>query len=150
MSELIHQRPLPLQTPETSPFWAGCRRGELLLQRCTNCRRYRFYPRLLCPWCESDCSEWVPARGRGLVYAVTTVHRAPTKALAKECPYTVVLVDLDEGVRMMGSIVGSPPDAVAIGAVVEVVFDPVTPEIVLPKFRLVQQQIQSKEETEDG
>jgi uncharacterized OB-fold protein len=81
---------------------------------------------------------------------MTTVYRAPTKALAKECPYTVVLVDLDEGVRMMGNIVGSPPDAVAIGAVVEVVFDRLTPEIMLPKFRLVERQGRSKEETEDG
>src|SRR5205814_4069294 len=96
-----------------------------------------FYPRSICPACMSDRIAWIESTGRGTVYSYTIVHRAPAQ-FAEDVPYVVALIDLAEGVRMMSNVVGSPPAAVHIGAPVEVVFDDVTPEVTLPKFRLIE------------
>jgi uncharacterized OB-fold protein len=128
-------KPLPSPTPDSEPYWEGCREGELRLRRCSDCARFRFYPRAICPFCGADRYEWVVASGRGVVHAVTVVHRGPTKAFAPDCPYAVALIELAEGPRMMSNVIGCAPDEVAIGMPVEVVFDRVTDEIALPKFR---------------
>jgi uncharacterized OB-fold protein len=84
----------------------------------------------------SDRLTWIEASGKGTIYSYTVVHRAPS-SFADSVPYVVALIDLTEGVRMMTNVVGVPPSDVRIGAAVEVIFDDVTPEITLPKFRLV-------------
>lgn len=131
-----YNRPLPVPDGDTAPYWEAAREGRLMIQRCGGCDRHVFYPRSICPHCGSVELEWVQASGRGTVYSYTVVHRAPSPAFKEDVPYVVALIDLDEGVRMMSNIL-APPGDVKIGARVEVVFDPVTPEITLPKFRLV-------------
>ena len=64
--------------------------------------RIRHYPRLLCPACHSDAVEWTPASGRGTVHSWTVAHHAFHPAFAAELPYTLVTVDLEEGVRALG------------------------------------------------
>ena len=90
--------------------------GAVPYQRCDDCRRPVFSPRVLCPLCGSTALSWHESRGAGVVYSATTVHsrNAP--------PYTVALVDLDEGFRVMATLTGLSPDAdgSAIGARVEV------------------------------
>ncbi len=135
MAETIYDKPLPVPSGDSLSYWEGCREGKLLLQRCNQCKRFRFYPRFLCPYCSSSAFEWVPASGNGVVHAVTVVFRAPSKAFAQDCPYVIALVELEEGVRMMSNVTDCAPEAVVIGMPVQVYFDPVTPEIALPKFR---------------
>lgn len=130
-----YNKPLPLPDGDTRPFWEAAQEHRLVIQRCGDCQQPIFYPRSVCPHCMSDRITWVHASGRGTVYSYTVVHRSPP-AFQQEVPFVVALVELEEGVRMMTRIVGSPPQAVRIGAAVEVVFDDVTPEITLPKFRL--------------
>jgi hypothetical protein len=79
----------------------------------------------------------VDAKGKGVVYTYTIVHRAPSRPFEPDVPYTVALVDLAEGCRMISNIVGASPEAVRVGMPVEVVFEEITPEISLPKFRPV-------------
>ncbi len=96
-------------------FWQAARAGRLEMQCCANCRRFRYFPAPLCPKCLSAEYEWQPVSGRGLLYAFTTVHRAPTAAMAKETPYTIAFVDLAEGPRVMARLDHIPLEGPLIG-----------------------------------
>lgn len=130
--------PLPLPDEVTAPFWAACRRGQLVVQRCVDCGRRRFPPREMCPHCHSFASDWPAVSGRGRIYSRVVVHGPVLPSLAARVPYAVVLVELDEeaGLRMVGNVLGASPEALRIGAPVEVVFEVLTPEISLPQWRL--------------
>ena len=75
------------------------------------------------------------ASGWGTVYSFTVTHQNQAPGFREELPYVLAIVELDEGVRMMTNVVGCAPDAVRVGMRVEVVFEDVTPEITLAKFR---------------
>jgi uncharacterized protein len=83
--------------------------GELGFQRCQGCGEAVFYPRVICPACGSDALVWETSGGRGTVYSTTAVHQRSGE------PYNVVLVDLDEGFRMMSRVEGIDAEGVAIG-----------------------------------
>ncbi len=74
--------------------------------------------------------------GRGTVFSYVVFYQVYNKAFEKDMPYNVALVQLEEGPRMYSNIVGTPNDQVRIGDAVEVVFDQVTPEVWIPRFRL--------------
>lgn len=102
-------KPEPRPTPETQPFWDGCRDGELRIQRCRSCSRHYFYPRPDCPHCAGRDTEWVPAAGTATLYSYVINHR-PAPGFADEGPYVIAVVELPEGVRMMSNIVNVEPD----------------------------------------
>jgi hypothetical protein len=79
--------------------------------------------------------EWSQVSGRGTIHSYTVVRRAPGPAFAADVPYAVVLVDLAEGPRMLSNLVDADVEAIRIGDPVEVVFDAVTDDITLPRFR---------------
>ena len=135
MSERQYRKPLPRIDEESRGYWEALARHELYLQRCRDCGTLRFYPRALCPSCLSSTVEWVRASGRGTVYTFTVTHQNQAPGFREELPYVLAIVELAEGVRMMTNIVGCAPDAVRVGMPVEVVFEDVTPEITLAKFR---------------
>jgi uncharacterized protein len=87
----------------SAPFWDAAARHEFVLQRCNSCGHYQFYPRPFCLECESDDVSWVAASGTGTVYSQTTVHLQVAPEF--QPPYTVALVELDEGPRMLGTVV---------------------------------------------
>ena len=130
-----YHKPVPVPTGESQPYWAGCKRHELLLQRCRACGHIQFYPRAVCTGCLSQDLDWTKASGRGSVYSYSVVYRAPSKVFAADAPYTTAIIELEEGVRMMSNVVGCPPEEVRIGMPVEVIFEDVSEEIALPKFR---------------
>ena len=131
-----YSRTLPVPDGDTKPYWDAAREHRLVIQRCRDCQKAIFYPRSVCPHCMSDRIDWIDASGRGTIYSYVVVHRAPP-AFADLAPYIVALIDLDEGVRLMSNIVDGARSNVTIGAAVEVMFDDVTTEISLPRFRLV-------------
>jgi len=109
--------PVPEPSAVSAPFWDATRRRELAMQRCGSCTRLVWYPRFVCPHCGGSSLRWEVLSGNGVVYAVSVHHRAPLPALADKVPYSVVLVDLDEGVRLMSNVFGHPPavgDRVAV------------------------------------
>jgi uncharacterized protein len=132
-----YKLPLPLPGPDDQPFWEGAKRHELLLQRCTECGTLRFWGRPMCQECNSFDSEAVPASGRGTIWSFTTTHHAFSRSWRDAVPYTVLVVKLDEGPRLTSNLVDADPATIKVGDPVEVVFDDVTPEITLPKFRPV-------------
>ena len=109
----------PPTTEFSEPFWEMARAGALGLQQCDDCHLWTFPARVLCPSCWSTALTWRPASGRGTLYSFTTVHRAPGPAFAADVPYTVALVTLAEGPRMMARLSG-PAE---IGAELTVEFD---------------------------
>ena len=132
-----YQKPLPFADADTRPYWEYCKRHELRMQRCAECRQVRFPPRPMCPACQSMRDEWVPMRGTGTVYSWIVVHPPVLPAFADDAPYAVALVQLDDDptLRLVGTIVGMPLDELAAGIAVEVVFDDVTEEVTLPKWK---------------
>jgi uncharacterized protein len=85
--------------------------GRFVLQRCGDCQRAIFYPRVICPHCASRSLNWVDASGEGTVYSSTVVSRRPEQG----GNYNVALIDLAEGARMMSRVEGLAPEQVAIG-----------------------------------
>ena len=130
---MIAAQPLPQRAAEspTARYLAHLAAGELAYQWSPAAQRAVFYPRLLCPFTGSANLEWRIASGHGTVYSATVVHRRG------EAPYSVVLVDCDEGFRMMSSVIDAAPDAAAIGQRVMLVIAPIEPGgVPLPLFRL--------------
>lgn len=130
-----YSKPLPRVDEESKGFWEACQRHELYVQRCRACGSFRHYPRSVCPECLSGDTEWVRSSGRGTVYTFTVTYQNQAAGFRDDLPYALAYVELEEGVRMLTNIVGCTPDAVCISMPVEVVFDDVTSEVTLPKFK---------------
>ena len=135
MSDTAHPKPLPVITAENRPFWEGCRQGKLLLQYCDACRQYQFYPRLYCMHCGSQHTRWVEAGGRGVVYSYTIIRQNKTPEFRNDVPYNVALIQLEEGPRMLSNVIDIAPGDLRVDLPVTVVFDQVSAEISLPRFR---------------
>ena len=84
-----------------APFLEGVARGVLRYQRCTSCDAPQTLARYACRVCGSESLTWLDAAGTGTVYAATVVNRAPSDEFRALAPYTLVLVDLQEGPRVM-------------------------------------------------
>lgn len=128
-------KPLPELSGHAGEFYGFCRKGELRFQRCNGCGTWRHVPRELCAHCGAWEWAWARSSGRGSVFSWIVVGRALHPAFESDTPYAPVVVELDEGVRLLSTMVDVAPDALEIGMRVEVVFDPVTPEVTLPRFR---------------
>ena len=115
-------------------FWESCRQGRYELQQCDECGRIRYPATLICPNCLSGDYAWIQSPGHGKVHTFTVVGRSPAPAFNAFTPYVVALVDLTEGVRVMGNIIGCAADQIEIGLPVQVTFQEVEPNVVLPQF----------------
>jgi uncharacterized OB-fold protein len=130
----MSERPLPAITPETRHFWEGTRAGELRLQKCNACSQVYFPPRPFCPQCASTDIAVVRASGRASLHSYVIHHRATPGFVP---PYAIAVVELEEGPRMMTNIVETEqtPQALQLDMPLEVVFQRMTDEILLPLFR---------------
>lgn len=115
----------PPVTPrgEEKTYYEALEKGELRYGYCPDCERAHFYPRTLCPHCHSTSIEWRESSGAGEIYTYTTQYRAGHPSLSDEVPYTVVMVEMAEGYRMMADLQGVEPDAVSIGQAVRAEID---------------------------
>lgn len=126
--------PKPVYDVDSKIFWEGLKEHKLLIQRCTDCQKTIFYPRLICPHCFSDQVEWIEASGKGKIYSYTIVYQT-TPAFRDQVPYAVGMIELEEGVRMVSRIIGDL-DKIAIDKPVSVVFEKIDDELTLPYFKL--------------
>lgn len=130
------ERPIPRPDDDlVAEFWEHCAREELRFQRCSECGRWRHLPRSRCAGCGSPDFAWEPSSGRGSVYSWTITHQPPMRAFAGCGPYATLIVELDEGVRMVAGYAGGSFDELRLGLPVEVVFERVSDEYSLPFFR---------------
>lgn len=130
------RRPLP--EPDDAlvvAFWEHCSRGELRFQRCADCGTWRHLPRVLCAHCRSAKWSWERSSGRGTIFSWTVTHQRLVRDFPDPVPYAVVVVELEEGVRMVSGIRGLEPTKLALDLPVEVVFETVDEGVKLPFFR---------------
>jgi hypothetical protein len=132
-----------LDGEDSAVFWAGTDRGELLVQACDRCGRWRFPPRPMCPHCRWTGAHWVATSGRGTIWSFVVPHPPLLPAYAELAPYNVIVVALDEEptIRMVGNLVTGPegaineidPASIRIGEPVRVVFATVE-DVALPRW----------------
>jgi uncharacterized protein len=135
-TETTPKRSLPSQEDaQVAEFWAHCNQGELRFQRCADCGTWRHLPRLVCPDCNSDRWTWERSSGRGRVFSWTVTHQPLLREFPEPVPYAVLVVEMDEGVRVVSGLRELPPSALAIDLPVEVVFETVADDVRLPFFR---------------
>jgi len=135
MSE--YNKPLPLITEQSKVFYDACKEEKLLYQQCSECGQAIFFPKQLCPNCMSHVLEWQTSRGKGKVYTFTISYDFAPPQFAQALPYVLAIINMDEGFTIMSNIVACDLERLECDMPVEVVFDPVTPEITLPKFKPV-------------
>ncbi len=128
-------RPEPRLDGLAAEFYAYCATGTLRFQRCEACGAWRHLPREMCPSCASSKWTWEASSGRGRIFSWTVTHRAPHPAFAADVPYAVVVVELEEGVRMVSGLRGLAPEALELDLAVEVGFESVSAEFSLPYFK---------------
>jgi hypothetical protein len=130
-------RPFPDISRDGEPFWDGLREGELRVQQCDNCGRFRHPPRMACPFCAHIGATWRAVELTGTVHTFTVVHRPPDDGFRPFVPYVIAVLDLvPDGVRLIGNILGSPAEQVSIGAPVTIVIDKVNDDWSLYHFEL--------------
>ena len=132
------QRPIPQSNALTQPFWEATKEGRLTVQRCTACDRLFWYPREFCPLphCFSNDYEWVDVSGKGRLHTFTIIAQAQDAWFQERVPYIFGVIQLDEGLRMMGNV-DIPVEEAACDLPVEVYFEKVDDDWTLPQWRPV-------------
>jgi len=133
-----YAKPLPLADPDTETYWEGTKAHELRAQKCSGCGKLRWPPQGFCPHCYSWQSSWVKLSQTGAIESYVVVHQATAQSFAGDVPYAVahVVIDGTDGaVVLTSNVIELPWEEVKVGMKVEAVFDDVTPEVTLPRFR---------------
>lgn len=129
----IHAKPLPMIDHHNRTFWEGTQAHELRLLVCDDCNHIRYQTFSTCPHCGSNARHWIRATGKGTVWSWTRFHKTYFPGFARDMPYVVVVIELDEGPKLYANMVDMrvPPK---IGTRVKAVFETVTAEVTLVKF----------------
>ncbi len=123
----------PQMNQDTQYFWEGTASGELRIQKCNACGELRHPPGPMCPTCHAADRGYVVASGKGTVFSFL-VHHAP-QLPGKELPITLALIELEEGLRMVGEVQANR-EAIAIGAPVQVVFEKIDDDLTLAQWEV--------------
>jgi len=132
----MSEKPLPRPNADSLPYWEGCAQHALLYQYCTVCQTAQFPPARHCRSCFAPDPEWRRSAGEGTVHSLTHVHRAPSPAFLAELPYTLALIDFDEGFRIMAFIRSAEHENARIDDRVHIIFEALSQEITLPQVEL--------------
>jgi hypothetical protein len=122
----------PARSRDTEFFWAGLADGELRIWRCGECGLLRHPPGPMCPRCRATRPEHQVSAGLGEVYSYVVHHHPPVPG--RTPPFVVALVELAEGVRILGELRGVEPERVRVGLPVRIEFDRVDDELTLPAW----------------
>jgi len=127
-------KPRPDPDGESAPFWAAAQEGRLVVQQCADCKQTRLPATTYCPKCQSPNSTWIQCTGLGEVFSWIVVHHPiPKEAYAKDVPYVVALVTLDEGPRIVSNIIDCAPSKIEAAMRVKVKFEK-QDDLLMPKF----------------
>ena len=133
-----YNKPLPIPDIDSQPFWDRCRAHELSAQRCQDCEKFRWPPQAFCPHCYSWKFDWMKLGETGTVYSFVVVHYVSIPAFQDDVPYVVAHITIDgteDQITMISNVIQCPWQEVRIGMPVRLVFEDVTSEVTLPKFR---------------
>ena len=115
-------RPLPLITPVAQPFFEAARDQKLLMQKCPRDGFY-FYPRSHCPYCLQHDWSWQLAECGGIIYSFTIDRKGHDPGQRIRVPFTIAIVDLDVGPRMIGNVIDCPNEKLHVGMKVTLCFE---------------------------
>ena len=132
---MAYDKPVPVVDPDSAPYWEGAKANKLMIQKDRKSGKCFLYSRRLVPGVDDSQVEWVQASGRGTIYSFTVAHAPAGPAFKEDVPYVIASIELDEGARILTNIVTDQPDSLRIGQPVEVLFDKVSDELTIPKFR---------------
>ena len=132
---MAYDKPVPVVDPDSAPYWEGAKEKRLMIQKDRKSGKCFLYSRRLVPGVDDSQVEWVQASGRGTIYSFTVAHAPAGPAFKEDLPYVIASIELDEGARILTNIVTDQPDSLRIGQPVEVLFDKVSDELTIPKFR---------------
>lgn len=135
MSGVLRGMPRPEPSLDSAPFWDGCQRDEFLIQRCSECGSFRWPPGPMCFNCQSTEADWVAASGHGHVYSWVVVTYPVHTVLNDQVPYVVALVELEEGIRVIGNVTGCEVTAIRADMKVQLYFATRHDGLRLPNFR---------------
>lgn len=133
---MTYAKPLPPIDEHSRPYWGAAKAGRLELPQCDHCGTFHTYFEPWCSHCGGEGVHWARLSGKGEIWANCRFHRAYFSGF--DLPYNVAIVELEEGPRLVTNIVGlahGTLDEMPIGMKVEAVFDPVTDEVTLVKFK---------------
>jgi hypothetical protein len=131
-----YTKPLPVIEPWNTEYWQAAKRHEFVAQKCRACGYTHLPPGPVCTNCLSDEQDWVRLSGKGKIYSYGVYHQLWHPGFKEDIPYNVALIELAEGPQIINQVIGCKNEELACGQEVEVVFDDVTQDISLPKFRL--------------
>lgn len=131
------EKPMPKPSKWSQPFWDGTKQHKLLLKTCKDCGNIDHPPYLYCTNCQSDNMEWKDASGKATLYGFAINELGVPFPFMPDLPYVTAFIDLKEGVRMISNIVECDFKDLKNGMELEVVFDDVSPEFTLPRWRPV-------------
>jgi uncharacterized OB-fold protein len=132
---MTYQKPLPQPNADDRFFWDGCKEHKLLFQKCLNCGLVRWPPSIICPNCHSNDTEVIEAAGEGKIYTYAVYHQAYHPGFESEIPYVTAVIELEEGPHLLSNITDCEPDELECDMPVEVVWEDITKEFSLPKFK---------------
>ncbi len=130
-----YDKPMPKINSDNRHFWEGCQKHELRFQQCEGCGHVRWPPSDICPHCHSFETDWLISKGVGRVYTFAVYHAAFYPGFTADLPYTVAVVALDEGPRLLTNIVCCRPEQIKCEMPVGVVWEDIDERITLPKFK---------------
>ena len=136
MNSFNLDKPGPVITAESRPYWESLKTHRLVLQRCSSCKTPRHYPRPMCAACFSLEHEWFEASGKGHVHSWMVSHHAFHGGFASQTPYVLLTVDLLEPVRMLAPLVDNDPTRLSLGLPVVLEYEDVSTDLTLPRFRI--------------
>jgi uncharacterized OB-fold protein len=129
----MSDRLLPSAVGLNGEFYAFLANGELRLQRCGACRTWRHPPRYRCAHCGSNEVAWELSAGHGRVFSWTVTHRAVDPAFTP--PYAILVVELDEGPRVVANLRGLEPSELVLDLPVVVEIEHASDAVGLLWFR---------------
>lgn len=133
-----YTKPLPVPDVDSQQFWDSCKAHTLSAQRCGDCKKFRWPPQAFCPHCYSWNFDWTKLSETGTVASFVVVHYVSIPAYQGDVPYVVAHIALDGSdgeITMVSNVIDCPWEQMRVGMSVRVVFDDVTADVTLPKFR---------------
>lgn len=134
MSEMKLEKPLPVPTPVSQPYWSALNEQRVVIQRCGDCQAWVFYPRNRCSSCLSENLSWHEVSGMGTLYTFTLTRQPTSPHFVDDMPQKLAIVELAEGVRLTTTLVNVEEDAIKVGMAVKPVFDQVSDEITMLRY----------------
>lgn len=115
--------PAPAADLDTQPFWDGLGNDRLLLPHCAQCRKPRWPPGPMCPYCHSLETAWRDAPASGRLYSWVVVDHPTHPALRDQVPYVIAIVEFADKIRLVGNIVNWDGRELRDGLELKVVFE---------------------------